>query len=339
MRVLFLAAFFFSAVLLLVAQTAQAWWCVGHMTVAKIAQTQMQPATIAYVNSVIQTLSAAGPFKESPDMVQAACWADDLKTMDIKEMASWHFIDQPYAPNNFPVPGQPVQDENVAKAIDQLYLGSKTNKENPTGWAMGFNLANMIHFVGDIHQPLHATELFSTIYPTGDAGGNAETVFVDGATTNLHAVWDSICWTWNTDLVRPLSASDLTKLDTYSSGLLAKYTFTDDQIGVYDPYTMANESFSIAVSTAYNGIVNNTVITQPYLAACLPAAEQRVALGGLRLGKQLQYLLGSFAEKRAANAEKGVLDMHLEEVILNKTKDFFHGLRSKYHGIKQHIKK
>jgi S1/P1 Nuclease len=33
-------------------------------------------------------------------------------------------------------------------------------------------LAWLFHLVGDIHQPLHTAQLFTTEYPQGDRGGN-----------------------------------------------------------------------------------------------------------------------------------------------------------------------
>ena len=45
----------------------------------------------------------------------------------------------------------------------------------------------VIHFVGDIHQPLHCVDR------NGDKGGNAQLVFYreQKAATNLHRVWDT----------------------------------------------------------------------------------------------------------------------------------------------------
>lgn len=48
----------------------------------------------------------------------------------------------------------------------------------------------LFHLVGDIHQPLHSTALFSKDrFPTGDRGGN-EIPLAEGR--NLHALWDNL---------------------------------------------------------------------------------------------------------------------------------------------------
>ena len=49
----------------------------------------------------------------------------------------------------------------------------------------------LMHYNGDVHQPLHATARVDHEYPAGDRGGNSFPVpSVDGA-KNLHAVWDA----------------------------------------------------------------------------------------------------------------------------------------------------
>jgi hypothetical protein len=57
-----------------------------------------------------------------------------------------------------------------------------------------------MHYVGDIHQPLHATARVDHEYPSGDRGGNSFPVpSVDGA-KNLHAVWDSVVYAFPNDI-------------------------------------------------------------------------------------------------------------------------------------------
>jgi hypothetical protein len=52
----------------------------------------------------------------------------------------------------------------------------------------------MIHYVGDIHQPLHATSRLDPKYPKGDAGGNFFKLPAIGDVKNLHSVWDSVVY-------------------------------------------------------------------------------------------------------------------------------------------------
>ena len=52
----------------------------------------------------------------------------------------------------------------------------------------------LMHYTGDIHQPLHATARVNADYPAGDRGGNSFPLpSIDGA-KNLHSVWDSVVY-------------------------------------------------------------------------------------------------------------------------------------------------
>ena len=51
-----------------------------------------------------------------------------------------------------------------------------------------------MHYVGDIHQPLHASTRVDSKYPTGDRGGNNFPVTPKDGINELHAVWDSLLY-------------------------------------------------------------------------------------------------------------------------------------------------
>jgi len=72
-----------------------------------------------------------------------------------------------------------------------------------------FALRLIIHYVGDIHQPLHATSEVDDAYPKGDRGGNDEYInpSIDGV-GNLHAVWDSVIYSYPGYPDMPLNDSD-----------------------------------------------------------------------------------------------------------------------------------
>jgi hypothetical protein len=50
----------------------------------------------------------------------------------------------------------------------------------------------IIHYVGDLHQPLHNVAKVNDSYPKGDMGGNLEHVPEEDGVSNLHAIWDSV---------------------------------------------------------------------------------------------------------------------------------------------------
>ena len=58
----------------------------------------------------------------------------------------------------------------------------------------------LIHYVGDIHQPLHGVSRVDSEYPKGDRGGNSFHVQTKNGAKNLHAVWDSVVYSEHTDM-------------------------------------------------------------------------------------------------------------------------------------------
>lgn len=67
----------------------------------------------------------------------------------------------------------------------------------------------LVHFVGDLHQPLHAATMYSAEFPDGDLGGNYYKIQVPGSsyTTNLHSFWDSGAGNAWKNPVRPLNST------------------------------------------------------------------------------------------------------------------------------------
>lgn len=298
MRAPIIAAHLVAAALLFLsaAPVADAWWCMGHMTIAQIAKNTMSQVAASRVNAIIADLSRAGPFPQSPDMVQVSCWADDIKEDKLSSMNGWHFVDKIYNPTNYPIGPTTglVPDENVAHVISQLDSTAAVNAPvaNKKQWVLQFAVAMLIHFYGDIHQPLHTIQLFSEQYPKGDRGGNEEKLVVDGTDTTLHFIWDSVCWTQHNDLPRPLSAADNKTLVDYAARLMRDYSFPTEKVHERNSTIMATESYEDAIKYAYPGITNGMTVPQSYLNRCIPVAEARIALAGYRLGALLEELFG-----------------------------------------------
>jgi hypothetical protein len=136
----------------------------------------------------------------------------------------------------------------------------------------------LIHFVGDIHQPLHAAD-------NRDRGGNEFRVILAGKRTNLHAVWD-------TDVVRPLGNSlavaakleaemNTAKHQSWQSGTAADW---------------ANESSSIARREIYStGLRPNreglVVLSPDYPQRERGIVEEQLEKAGVRLAWVLNSAL------------------------------------------------
>jgi len=132
-----------------------------------------------------------------------------------------------------------------------------------------------------------------------------ETVTVNGTSTRLHFIWDSVCWEYNQELDRPLSSKSLEVVENFATYLTSTYTFTDDQKKEYNSTKFALESFADAVSTAYPGTYNGMTIDAAYLARCKPVAEARVAIAGYRLASELNYIFPSSSSSSSGSSASG----------------------------------
>lgn len=154
-----------------------AWGNIGHRTVAYLAQKYLSPGATTYVSTLLP----------DTDISDAAIWADQVKRHpEFHGTDKWHFIDAEDDPPrscqvNYnrdcnPTPGCIVSAiTNMTERVNDPGLGDSDH-----GNALKF----LLHFIGDVHQPLH-TE-------AEDVGGNSIKVRWNKRHTNLHSVWDSM---------------------------------------------------------------------------------------------------------------------------------------------------
>ena len=194
-----IATYFFAPALLAglaLAPAAKAWGCKGHQTVAFLAEKHLTPEA----KLMFQTLLSENPI--DPQLrrfcgnavtnvfADAATWADDERTKAPKT-GPWHFIDIPLGATRDQVTQSCGATGCVTQAIaDQLaILKDKTAPAGKRADALRF----IIHFVGDLHQPLHASD-------NSDRGGNCVPVKYfrrnphssgGSYSPNLHGIWDT----------------------------------------------------------------------------------------------------------------------------------------------------
>ncbi len=175
------------------------WGCEGHQMAALIARAHLSNAASDAVDQLLRR-NPVDPglsrfCKDRPDdlMADASTWADDAR--NIERTTQWHYIDIPRSvtqrqpdidPWCAPVsaPG-PSKDRTgcIVTAISYEWeiLRDASRPEPERAKALRY----VIHFIGDLHQPLHDTD-------NDDRGGNctALTFFSEARPANLHAIWD-----------------------------------------------------------------------------------------------------------------------------------------------------
>jgi S1/P1 Nuclease len=288
---------------------ASAWNIPGHTLSGAVAYQVLQqesPQTIAKVKSILekhpwyanqwQARLQDVPVSER-DLVlfiQAARWADDIRIQDkTQNRPRWHYINFPFKPEGQPASVQTREPEPVniltALAENQRIV---TNQTDPERKAIA--LAWLFHLVGDVHQPLHAAQLFTVEYPQGDRGGNEICVRVTqaGQPMDLHRFWDGVI----------TSSSNLTRLRNDATALRNRQEFQRSQLtelGNADFESWAKESFEIAAKFAYlNGgrigiprggsmdcrdVQAAPVLPVGYVVSASRIADRRIMLAGYRL--------------------------------------------------------
>lgn len=273
------------------AHAATAWWCDGHMAVAQIARNSglISASSLQKVDALIAVLAPTyGTMSDS--MVTAACWADDLKSQGAAEEAAFHFVDLPVLAPGYTGAIPTLQNGNVVNAINNSHATTYSKKSMDLDKAR--QLRFIIHFVGDIHQPLHAASYYSDQFPGGDAGGNLWPIAGPTWVPDLHGYWDGGAGQWTDDLVRPLNSTGTDVLDTLTTAIMNKFPVSSLQpeIENFNVSSWAVESNTIASSFVYTAPQAPTPIPDAYQTQAEEIALKQVAIAGYRLGSLLEYI-------------------------------------------------
>jgi len=147
------------------------WGPEGHVLVARIAEAELTPAVRARVLEIL------GP---DNTMESVSSWADQIRNSR-RETAPWHFIDIPIDKPHLDMARDCPTGDCVIVKLEQF---SKVLKDPATPPAQRKEaLMFVIHFVGDMHQPLHCSN-------NHDRGGNDVRIVFEGHSGNLHSLWD-----------------------------------------------------------------------------------------------------------------------------------------------------
>jgi hypothetical protein len=185
--------------ILLSAAPIRAWGCKGHETVALIAEKHLSPEakdlvlTLLKENPVDPQLKRYCGSAVNDLMGDASTWADDIRSD--RKNGPWHYIDIPRGVTRESADGKLAlscgEEGCVTEAIRAQLAILKNKSADPAKRAEA--LRYIIHFVGDVHQPLHSTT-------NDDEGGNCVPVkffrrkpreHSHNYTPNLHSIWDS----------------------------------------------------------------------------------------------------------------------------------------------------
>lgn len=266
--------------MVLVPAQVLAWTQLGHQLVGELAASRLTPSARAQVAVLL-----AG--EASPTLGGIASWADGLRDGDgqrFKATSGWHYIDSKDGSCAFSPP-RDCPDGNCVVAAIEAQRKVLADRSQPLA-ARRDALKFLVHFVGDVHQPLHATN-------RRDSGGNqfqvslrtdiepqfyARGSYANGVMgTNLHAVWDYYI----------LASARLTPR-RYLARLQPRLPVVDaGAIGT--PLSWARESCELI--DALRIYPPKHAMDHAYLTQMRPLAERRIELAAVRLAALLNATL------------------------------------------------
>jgi hypothetical protein len=247
--------------LLLCPIAAWAWGPDGHKIVAVIAADNLTPAAASHVADI---LGVSADKRAIATAMEAASIRPDTEFREEdKSTAPWHFIDICLQDRRADIPARCPNGKCVTGKINEY---SKRLKEGDYDrWGANGDLAFLIHFVGDIHQPLHTAN-------DADLGGNCVKVDSRSRETNLHATWD-------TTVVRGLEYSiDSGRPETTAHKLERIYAAEKDADSWIAADDIAWESNQVARSDIYAALQIPVEPCQPAANVCINPAGHPVEL-------------------------------------------------------------
>ena len=272
------------------------WGPGGHMMTASIAFDRLNPRAKAQARTLLAIpINPSAISATSNDFVSAAHWADDLRSVPaFKPFEPLHFIDKPFSADGTKLPAIPVP--NIVTALRENVRILKTSTDQN---ARAQALRLIIHFVGDIHQPLHCADRVSSALPGGDHGGNLVTIKITGSngnlySTNLHSYWDGGLDSFPKGGPPPqYLPPPLSQIPPAAALARNANPPTHPALKLNDPFNYpawADESFSLAKSVVYNGVSNGIEPSAAYKREGVMVTRQRVAWGGYRLAALLNSI-------------------------------------------------
>ena len=276
---------------LALASPARAYWEFGHQTIARIAMKNVTPRTAKAVKALLAHADLLDtPTCPARTPEQASTWADCVKPLKNPDGTSrfgyaygWHFQDVEICEPFEASLAAACKDGNCVSAQierDVTILKDKAASDQDRVQALVF----LIHFVGDLHQPLHAGEKH-------DSGGNKVAASYNGYAPerfNLHSIWDGPlaerAITSGPDMVLAYPAAERAAI---AAGSVTDWSRESWQVAHDSVYASVVPGGDACAPTPARVTMDAATIDRLVLVARL-----EVERGGLRLARLLDEALG-----------------------------------------------
>jgi hypothetical protein len=240
------------------------WGAKGHDAIAHIAQEHLSRRAERRVTQLL----------EGHDMAYWASWADGLRDDHRYDaLSTWHYANADEGYTYASAPKNPAGDVYTAVELCIDVLEDRAASDS----LKALHLKLLIHFVGDMHCPMHAGH-------ASDRGGNGFAVDFRGESSNLHRLWDSQL----IDAARQWSA--------FEWGLNVDYKMSRRErraIAGGDPLDWMEQTVALShqlyldTPRAQDGVVG-----RPYINSHTPLIERKFVEAGHRLARLLNDIFG-----------------------------------------------
>ena len=260
------------------------WGVTGHRTVGKIAENHLTANAKAAVHELLG----------GETLADVSTWADEVRGQpEYKSTGPWHYINLPLglSYSEFQKQVEGMSEANVFSALhqqEQIVTDKSTTREQKIE-ALKF----IVHFIGDLHQPMHVSR-------AEDKGGNSIQLNYNGQGTNLHSVWDSKLIEHEGADYQQLAA----KYDQASPAQVKQWQGDPVIKWIWESYTISTKLY------AEVDAMKSRSIDDSYYTAHIGIIHERLEQAGVRLAGVLNALfkdgvVGSAASGSGGGANSG----------------------------------
>jgi len=239
------------------------WGAATHRIIARVAESRLSKPALAEINRLLN----------GQTIVDVATWADQVRG-GRPATGPWHYVDIPITDTTYDSLRWCPDGNCVIGALDRqiALLSDKSRPDSVRAEALKW----VVHFTGDIHQPLHAGD-------RGDRGGNDVKLTFLGRQSNLHSVWD-------TGLPAALNRTD----DEFVADIEQQIARRTDlaRLAMGSPRDWAMQSHDVARDVVYRFLPQSLELDQSYVDACRAAVMEQLVRASVRLTAVLDRTLG-----------------------------------------------
>lgn len=280
------------------------WGSIGHALVARLAQSQLTSSANSWIKEYL-------PTESSGDLSTIASWPDSILYPDSDPYAyrqwQWsrelHFIDIPDWNCSY-IPSRDCKNDRCIEGALKNYSHRLTADECDyvdQQEALFF----LVHFLGDVHQPLHSG------FRSDFGGNNVKGFFLNGTNqTNLHSIWDEQIINYR---LQRYFQSDVNLYFDYLSKLMFNQSVSNNETGTNFQQWIAESIFYVCNVAYFDdnqqrmNASKNFTLGQEYFYRTWPIVDQRLVQGGLRLSILLNQLSTHRTKRKLSPAMQSLL--------------------------------